>query len=417
MKKIFISAAAIIAFAACTKNEIVTPNEQINFAPATYSLNTKADAPVDQDDPEHHEALPGNFGVYAWFTPTTGDANQPFMVNESVTPAGVTTNTYYWPKDGKIDFVGYYPLDATNCSWFNVTSNPKTTSVTQGYIYDSLPDAGRTIIDTTYTNAKATFIGTDNGKIKDLMYADEAIGYNKENGNEKTHFYNGVPMLFHHALSQLGVKVLQAPMNDGKGTSWAIEIQSLTIGGIDNVGTVAINGTNTVWTVKNAADKRYVNTFNTTQTLTGTATDYFKSFLVMPQPLAAVPAKDEVLYTLDEYNAKNKLELTEDEYKTVDHALKVKEAAVAESVQQYIQVTYKITTTRTFGAKTTTTETVTSKKLPFKTGSIAKWEMGKSYVYTLTFKPADLTDDIIKIDPPSSNGFLVAIRPLLFINH
>lgn len=382
MKKIFISAAAIIAFAACTKNEIVTPNEQINFAPATYSLNTKADAPVDQDD-QGHLAIPGNFGVYAWFSPTTGNENQPFMVNESVTPEGIPAHTYYWPKDGKIDFVGYYPYGTC---WFGVTNNPKSLATAYSYI------------------APVQTIIPAEGAAPDLMYADEAIGYDKENGNEKTHFYKGVPMLFHHALSQLTLRVQQSVKSLGEEkdavlyetvedyntdhpdatisdlseltdeqkikspavnnlTTWKITLNWVKIDGIGNVGSVTIPSQK-VWTVKEGSTL-YTKKWEKATVLDvtpekGTAPVYsnFENFLIMSQALIT-PAE--------------------------------------EVKGQTITVNYTIETTRSWDDKKVT-ETVTSDPLAFKTGSITNWEMGKSYIYTLTFKPADETD-IIKLDP------------------
>lgn len=127
MKKVFIIAAAALAFAACSKSEFNAPAvSAINFAP--NALSTKA---LILPGSSTNEAFPTdqtfNVFAYAALDGSTYDYGTPLMNDVNISYQGgdwkATTGTYLWPATGKVNFYAYHPasLEAT----FNVAANPK----------------------------------------------------------------------------------------------------------------------------------------------------------------------------------------------------------------------------------------------------------------------------------------------------
>lgn len=156
----------------CMKNEVHVPKCEapISFEVANYVAQTRAGA---------FEGT--SFGVDAWSYNATAGTVQ-IMEDEVVSYDDVNnqwapSQTYYWPIDGTVDFIAYYPA----------TSKP-----TISYEYDGT-DA------ITYTNYTVTNV--------DLMYADKAIRYSQ---NVSAFGFEGVPTLFHHALAKVNFQVQNA---------------------------------------------------------------------------------------------------------------------------------------------------------------------------------------------------------------
>ena len=121
MKKVIIIAAAALALAACSKNEVNVPEASpINFAP--NALATKALILPASDSPEQL-AFPTteSFNVFAFaaLDGSTYNYTTPLMDDVNISNQGgdwkATTGTYLWPATGKVDFYAYYPstLNAT----------------------------------------------------------------------------------------------------------------------------------------------------------------------------------------------------------------------------------------------------------------------------------------------------------------
>lgn len=134
MKKFYIIAAAALALAACTKNEVIAPEATpINFAP--NALLTKALILPDSDSPEQL-AFPTtetfNVWGFAALDGSTYNYTTPLMDDVNISNQGgdwkATTGTYLWPATGKVDFYAYYPesLNAT----FVSDSEPKGINLT-----------------------------------------------------------------------------------------------------------------------------------------------------------------------------------------------------------------------------------------------------------------------------------------------
>ena len=121
MKKVIIIAAAALALAACSKNQVNIPEgKAISFAP--NALATKALILPASDSPEQL-AFPTtesfNVFAYAALDGSTYDYTTALMNDVNISNQGgdwkATTGTYLWPATGVVDFYAYYPksLNAT----------------------------------------------------------------------------------------------------------------------------------------------------------------------------------------------------------------------------------------------------------------------------------------------------------------
>ena len=217
-KYLIITAAALLALASCSKVESnVSADRAISFQVTRYQ-NTKADAPADYKDAYQNVS----FGAYAWFKGVNAADNAAFMTNQKVSyveaenawlPDGFT---YYWPKSGSLDFICYSPYSA----------DAKGITVAEDKI--SFKD---------YTPAA-----------DDLMYGDKAVGLSD---NAKTYYYNGVPVLFHHALARVAFQVkaayLQKTAQDGDVTKWEITVNSASVKDVRTTGSLELPLDGTAW--------------------------------------------------------------------------------------------------------------------------------------------------------------------------
>ena len=217
-KYLIITAAALLALASCSKVESnVSADRAISFQVTRYQ-NTKADAPADYKDA--YQNVP--FGAYAWFKGNTAAENAVFMTNQKVSykeaenvwlPDG---STYYWPKSGSLDFICYSPYSA----------DAKGITVAEDKI--SFKD---------YTPAA-----------DDLMYGDKAVG---QKDNSDTYYYNGVPVLFHHALARVAFQVkaayLQKEVAKGDVTKWEITVNSAAVKDVRTTGSLELPLDGAAW--------------------------------------------------------------------------------------------------------------------------------------------------------------------------
>jgi len=232
MKKyLIISAAALVALAACSKVVSSEPEQEITFQVATYA--TKANEALDDDTV---------FGSYAWYTNEDGDETAMFE-NEQVKKSGTEWKTvggpYFWPKTGSIDFISYSP-------WMDVKKGEGPSVITlESLKFDDFK-VGEVAADGSYTA---------NGI--DLMYADKALDQQKNDTKykETSGVTSGVPTLFHHALANVSFKI-QAnfleytdPETQQK-TTWTVTVKSAKLGGIYTQGDLALTSaaTATEWT-------------------------------------------------------------------------------------------------------------------------------------------------------------------------
>ena len=219
MKKYFIiAAAAVVAMAACSKNEVefnaTSDTNKIGFEVANYSAQTKANVALTNAEDGLYQ-----FHTYAYQFPKLGDAvefmnDNVYAWDNAATPAKVTTGTgiykwatendYFWPKTGYINFYSYA---GTQAPAETVSTDKKTVTL-------------------SYT--EKTIAYNDN-----ILVADAALRFNanqetyKVDGTESSaHVTKGVPTLFRHMLAKLymDVKIQIPEEKKSANTIWKVEV-------------------------------------------------------------------------------------------------------------------------------------------------------------------------------------------------
>lgn len=220
MKKFFlIAAAAIVAFASCSKNDAeVQKDKSISFKSYAGRAVTKADA--DFFIPKSQTYLqPQAFGVYAYNTGSTAFAGsvasaKKFMTNQGVEFTGSSAAdaadyqkyTYepkkYWPNDednNLLTFWAYYPYEA----------------LSKGF------------------EANDFEVATDPADMVDLLVSDvkEDMTYTKAAGQGTVGI---VPFTFHHALTMVKFFV----KTGDEYPDVTITLNKLTVKGVKGAGTI-----------------------------------------------------------------------------------------------------------------------------------------------------------------------------------
>ena len=339
-KTVFIAALAIAALASCSKqvfNEGV--QSEVVFQVARYKGVTKAITPPSDttDYKENYKNVP--FGVYAWFKGETHGDDTDFMVNQKVSYTGDSDNrwapegtTYYWPKSGSIDFIGYSPY------------------ATAGSTDAPFP----TITDTTI--AYPAWNVADHQDV-DIMYADKVTGLKN---NTNTYYYNGVPMLFHHALAKVNfqIKAAYTEVEDTvthTKTKWDIEVESIKVNNILSSGKFTLNLNGTSW------DKPADNVW----TPDGTTTDLDLDLSNLDSPI-----QKDSLYTLD------------------SNVFVMPQTLTGGNQEVVIKVT--ITTYRDTGSgyEEVLKETGVEIQGNLSGGTMDAWEMNQNVTYSFNFAPS-----------------------------
>ena len=262
MKKTIIIIATLLVsvFVSCTKNETDSADQAITFQVANYLSGTKAG----------ESAFPTNdtFGTYAWTDSANGGAKHQALITEQPvayvdgvwktidSPETKSAKNYYWPKEGTVDFLSYYPAGAC---WFGIEST-NATSISSTQTVSGLANK---------TN---------------LMYADKAVGCTYANSAD------GVETLFHHALAKINVNFVASRVDDGNGVKFAINVTSAKFTDINTKGSIEMSYTGTTgkwnapatWDVDDSSKTDYVMTVGAID-LTPKAV--ITDCSVLPQPL------------------------------------------------------------------------------------------------------------------------------------
>lgn len=318
MKKVFLIAAAVVALAACSKNEVL-PSSSINNE---ISFNVAPRTKADPETFDTHNVF-ASWAYYlpkgsTWDTRATGVTPQEYIVGRTISyqTDGTwkeTGKTYYWPKDGgKLTFFAY-------------SLNRKNLTLTGG--------------DSHFTCKAGTGISgaidlTAN-KNTDFMVAD--IAKDKE-ANETAYSFNGVPTLFKHKLSKVACTVKKAA--DYPNVEFELnKIEFLSVSHYATYGQF-VNEEGTIKEVITPGRKDNQVYTSATQEITTT--------------LTPVTTEDVVIYIPQKFT---------------DETSK-------------IEITYTIRTT-VDGSDTPVVQTVV-REYPIK-DKFAEWEMGKKYIFNLTF--------------------------------
>ncbi len=257
MKRILLFATvAGAALASCVKNEsesgLIASDSKISFEAPVVGTSTRAVTKYGEIVGAY--PIKESFKVWGWYHEedytTFGDeangwtnymtasaAGDPVVVTFNKDKSWVSAKDYFWPKNGKLTFAAYSPADAVG---------------TYTHTAEGLQIAGFTVADV--------------GKQYDLMYSDRA--YNRTSstdqytGSASHNTYDGVDIVFRHALSSIVFKVgtdadYHAADNDFKIKS--ITIKNVYGAGIFNEGlTDSTTDRTPVWTPTGDANNEYV---------------------------------------------------------------------------------------------------------------------------------------------------------------
>ena len=256
MKKVLLLAAAAgIVLSGCVKNEPAetfgASDAKITFEAPAVGASTRA-IPGEIDNSAAYP-VDEKFNVWGWYHEedytnfaaltnymTQADGKPIMVAKEGNTWAPATD--YFWPKTGKLTFAAYSPADAAG---------------TYTHTANGLQITGFTVPAV--------------GEQYDLMYSDRA--YNRTsstnqyptNKPEVSNGYDGVDIVFHHALSSIIFKVGTAE-NYSTGADIDFTIKSITIKNVYNAGNFNEtlsdgNGSTTrtpAWTATGDANVEYV---------------------------------------------------------------------------------------------------------------------------------------------------------------
>lgn len=279
MKKYFIlAAAALVTLAACSKNEIESSNtpKEISFNAVTAKNQvTKA-----INDKTYYAPTDPAFGVWGLYQATnwsTNHSNSVWVGSDASTSAQISyaNNTWknaasvdYWPITGSLVFMGYSP-------YVNVSGN-----------------AAIAVTDNKATLTVTNFQTTTGDWVDDLMWSDAVeksandTNYDADGNNTTT--YDGVPIVFHHALSQIAVYAKTD--KDYAAEDYTFTITGLSVTVDDNATlTVAddLSADPTVTWTEPATDATRTVLSAASAALTTSYVKQGESFLVIPQTLTA----------------------------------------------------------------------------------------------------------------------------------
>lgn len=303
MKKYFIIAvAAVVALAACTKNNpddaAYQQNRVINFN-TVAGLATKAPisgTTYSYDAPE--------FGVFAYYL-QSGDWNTSAANSSAVSymddveiafddtkDIWAPSSTYYWPLEGKLTFIAYSPKSAATATFSNAGVLTLTNFTVASTVADQV-DLLYSAIAADKTQNEAYYTDSDNSK------NSETAGDNK-----------GVNIAFKHALSQVIFKAKAA--DDVYDAGLSFKVDNITVNAASTATSMTVTnpttaqlasaittwntpGTNANFVVRSAAFPEAANTY-----LTKTLSDPIGDPLLMI-PVTAFAGTDptvSVTYTL-----------------------------------------------------------------------------------------------------------------------
>ena len=228
-KSILLTAFACIAFASCTNDENFYENvqQEISFTPVQHLNQSRTDATQGALATDVH------FGVFAWYGTKDATINtNAYMENVEISYSKSKwqpASPYYWLKNNSISFVAYAPYTAESAEhiFLPVFTVNETTSSNKINYKDVVIDP------------------TDNDNSKDIMYSNktaELTGNTQDfTPSSEASQYQGVPIIFNHALAKVSFKFKNATLTDeSKSTTWEVTVTKCTLGKIGTKGSVEL---------------------------------------------------------------------------------------------------------------------------------------------------------------------------------
>lgn len=149
MKKIIFALAAVAALAACSKNDVAYDdvNEEIGFLPVTENITkammtgTAFKTSEEFNVWAYYKPVPAG-SVGAWIgDPSTAQTyieDRTFAYNSVEGKWAGKTNPYFWPKNGSLVFVGYYPTSLKNSVNHSLSTQTMTfTDISESRVDDT----------------------------------------------------------------------------------------------------------------------------------------------------------------------------------------------------------------------------------------------------------------------------------------
>ena len=281
----FIAAIAGAALASCTKTEVAPVAEKaISFAAPVVGPQTKAvygEIPTAYNENEQ-------FAVYAVHSQgnyTTWGASTLYMgtTGEGLTVLKATgenywapTTPYYWPKEGKLSFAAYSPADVN----------------------------GEIAYDANGLSVEGHEVSSDITEHVDFLYAPRVLNYtastvaggDEANDDDTQYKYDGVNILFKHALSSIVFQVARDAQID---ENTVITLNKITLNQpncVANFNETITDGAEyaAVPAWSEWSTPKDLETYNTPVAITTTHTEYVKKvddkaadIIVIPQVLSS----------------------------------------------------------------------------------------------------------------------------------
>ena len=226
MKKIFFAIAAVAALASCSKTEYDDVQKEISFAPVTKNITKSMMTGTTFQTSEE-------FNLWAYYKPVSAGSvgawmgsaepaqtyidDKTFAYNSDQSLWGGKANPYFWPKNGSLVFVGYYP---------STLNTPAKTSVSHDLASQTM----------TFTDIAQSRVAAS-GYSEDIMYFNMTPSYST----------NSVSAEFKHALSWVSVLLKKDAATSDKATITVNKVEFTKVNPTGDAKVVAQQTIN--WTV------------------------------------------------------------------------------------------------------------------------------------------------------------------------
>lgn len=228
MKKIFLTLAAVAALAACSKNEVAyDAYEEIGFIPVTENITkTMMTGQALQASEE--------FNLWAYYKPVAPGTDigtwlsnsaeaQTYIDEKTFAYSGADhkwtgkANPYFWPKNGSLVFVGYYP-----------------TSLKEKVSHD-------------LANNKLSFTNVDQSRVASKGYTEDIMYFNIT----PSYASSSVVATFKHALSWISLILVKDEETSDRAK---ITVEKVEFTNVLPQGDAVVEGAKTIaWTAKGGA--------------------------------------------------------------------------------------------------------------------------------------------------------------------
>lgn len=360
----FLAAVAAMVLAGCTKDESIVEQQEIGFQPLAYKASqTKANvitgATYGTEDPE--------FGLFAYQLADgkTFDADKDeaklYIDNKRVHYDSGNWRTdpkSFWPLQGSLTFIAYSPysvkdvvrhsIDVSKDNEGNVTSANSVLTISN-FVAGTTDQ--KDLMWSTHTKNK-----TANGKIGDNIV------------DNITQEYNGVPILFKHALCRIKITAKTAEDYSGFAT---YNLKQIQVVGLQDKATLTVTDDAAVWS-----------------------------------SAPSTPLGDFDFYSNDQLLTKDSNPVIYKNAETAGDGL----LAIPQSLEGVtLEVTYTMTVDPDGNGSAPAVVTETTKEVTLKTNALSQLEQNKVYTLNLSISANEIlySPDVVAWDETGSGDYTV----------